>query len=178
MNAGQPESVLSKLDLQLALLVDHKLSPRKQNSCALFLIRVVDVDFTATQAVGGRWGIRPDLAESQWAVGDKANLPPRRSLNHPDETAVVAKGSDKRETSDGSYFRECVDEPLALTLLECLDKDLSVLLIGILVNDHSKVSGRPGLGAGPHRNAFNRLGFRPALGEGRSASQRQQPDRQ
>src|SRR5580700_2633096 len=85
--------VLSKIDLQLALLVNYELCRRKQDTCALVLILIVYIDFAPTQVKSLRWRIGPNFGETNLPVGDETDLSPSWSRDQSDIAHVIAEGT-------------------------------------------------------------------------------------
>src|ERR1700730_16241258 len=92
-NASQVPRIPDEIHLQLSLLIDHKLGRRVQDTRALALVRVVQVELASRQVIGGRSGVPVHLTASEEAVSDKANLPSSWGWNHLDVTTVITQSA-------------------------------------------------------------------------------------
>src|SRR5689334_10863615 len=131
--------IFVELEFELPLFVDDQLCCGKENTSALILVGIVDVDFTCSQVVSGGLGVVIRFTESQRAVGDKANLAARWRRNQTDETKVVAGRASDGNTANGLHLSERIHQPLILALLKGLNEYLPVFLRRELVDSHFDV---------------------------------------
>src|ERR1700674_2778593 len=127
---GKPNEVV----LQLPLLIDRQLGFRVEGARAFRLILVINVELTDRQIVGSRSAIVEDLAESEKAVGNKANLPPSGGWDLLDVADVIAEGARDCDVSHCLHLGERVEQPLILAVPERLVQDLFVCLTGEFIN--------------------------------------------
>ena len=85
--------VLSKIDLQLPLFVDHELCGGKQNTGAFVPVLIVYIDFASTQVKCLRWRVGPSLNKTNLPVSDEADFSPGRSRNQSDITHVITEST-------------------------------------------------------------------------------------
>src|SRR5260370_16785240 len=123
-NVNQVKRVPNEIYLQFSLLIDDELGCRVQDSRALALVPVVQVELASRQVISGRPGVPVDLTEFEETVSDKTNLPSSWSWNHLNVTAVISQSACDLDVTSRFHLAECVEQPLILTFLECLHQYL------------------------------------------------------
>src|SRR5262249_22324435 len=132
---------------------------RKRTAVFFFLWGIVQVKSPRRQVVGRGLGIGIDFAESEYTVGDEANLAARWSRYETNETEVVAKCASDGNAANGLHLTERVHQTLVLPLLKGFHEDRSIFLGRELIDGHLDVDYRTHLGAGAHRGRVNRSYF-------------------
>jgi hypothetical protein len=143
-DVSQLPGILVKLPLQLAFLVDDELRGREENSAALALIFIVQVDFAGSQTETLRLRIPIRFAKGNLAISDKADGSPGRRQNFPDVAKVVPERAGDRYSAYALHLLKRIYQPIVLALLECLDQDVPVLGAREFINYdfHAEVSSQ------------------------------------
>src|SRR5260370_7025722 len=74
-NVNQVKRVPNEIYLQLSLLIDDELGCRVQDSRALALVPVVQVELASRQVISGRPGVPVHLTAFEDTLSHKPNLP-------------------------------------------------------------------------------------------------------
>jgi hypothetical protein len=94
-------------------MFDYHLAFRIKHSCALALVRVVQIKLTTREVERRGLCVCPNFAESQLTVGGEPNLAARRRWNHAKKGQVIAQRARDRDMTDGVHFGQRVDETLS-----------------------------------------------------------------
>src|SRR5215472_12044496 len=89
------------------------------------------------------------------AVRYEANLATRGRRNHADKRDVISESAGDRAVPHGLHAAQGIHQALILPLLEGLDKYLTVLFGGILINLETHVDDSPELCAGARGGCFD-----------------------
>ena len=143
---AQPPGILVQLDLELAILVDGELAGWIQNSVALTLILVIQLELARRKVESLRLCVEVRLTKSDFAVGDETDRSTGRGLDQSDEGEIVPQGSRYLDASDGFHFGKRVDKSLILALLKRFHENLTVFWCRPLINNDGHANIRAQLG--------------------------------
>jgi hypothetical protein len=108
-NVLESPGVLVGLNFEFgSLLVDLELTSRQQHACALAFV-TAHVHFESREVVVRRASVHPSLANSDWSIGQDADLVAPGDRNLPSEADVVTQRAGDRNPALRRHFFERIE---------------------------------------------------------------------
>src|SRR5271165_2086305 len=123
--------------------------------CALAPVLIIEIEFTSSEIEGLRLRVPVNFAEPEKAIGDPADLAASRSGNHMNVGDVVAESTSNGAMADRFHLGEGIDEAIVLAFFKGLDKDLTILGSGEVIDFHTDTDDFAKLSASAHGGGFD-----------------------